>query len=257
MTCPHCVGAEELFGARQARADLKRYRAKGPLKTAEMLIDALRALGVEDKRLLDIGGGAGVLQHELLKAGMAGAVGVEAPHAGLTHALQTRLLPRRSGSAVLHAHVGRCADVHIDVVGLVERERLGCVTALLGEPGHDQLRLAPRHELARCHQVSIHLGGRREIQIVAAQLETRPVVVGEALDDLGAAIAVGIPKRDHPATGRVRVAAARASQVDVDDAVGGDIEVPGALESVGDHEGAEPRWQNQTAVVGVAHRQLE
>ena len=77
MTCPHCVGAEELFGARQARADLKRYRAKGPLKTAQMLIDALRALGVEDKRLLDIGGGAGVLQHELLKAGMAGAVGVD------------------------------------------------------------------------------------------------------------------------------------------------------------------------------------
>lgn len=34
MTCPHCVGTKELPGARQARTDLKRYWAKGPLKTA-------------------------------------------------------------------------------------------------------------------------------------------------------------------------------------------------------------------------------
>jgi len=34
MTCPRNLGTQEVPGARQARKDLKRYWAKGPLKTA-------------------------------------------------------------------------------------------------------------------------------------------------------------------------------------------------------------------------------
>ena len=79
-------------------------------------------------------------------------------------------------------------------------------------------------------------------------------MVGKACDDLGSAITIGIPERDHTATGRVRLTAACASQVDVDVALGGDIQVPGALETVGDHEGAETLGKNQTAVVRVTRR---
>ena len=74
MTCPHCVGAEEFFNSKEATGDLKRYRSKGPMKTAQMLIDALRDAGVAEKCLLDIGGGVGALQHELFKAGVASAL---------------------------------------------------------------------------------------------------------------------------------------------------------------------------------------
>ena len=49
MTCPHCVGAEEFFNSKEATGDLKRYRSKGPMKTAQMLIDALRDAGVAEK----------------------------------------------------------------------------------------------------------------------------------------------------------------------------------------------------------------
>jgi SAM-dependent methyltransferase len=77
MTCPHCVGAEEFFSSKEAKGDLKRYRTKGPMKTAQMLLTALREAGVTDKRLLDIGGGVGALQQELLKAGAASAVDVD------------------------------------------------------------------------------------------------------------------------------------------------------------------------------------
>jgi tRNA1(Val) A37 N6-methylase TrmN6 len=77
MTCPHCVGAEEFFDSKEARRDLKRYRAKGPMKTAQMLLAALKAADVTGKRLLDIGGGVGALQHELLAAGAASAVDID------------------------------------------------------------------------------------------------------------------------------------------------------------------------------------
>ena len=77
MTCPHCVGAELFFDEEEAQKDLRRYRSKGPMKTAQMLLDALGQADVTGKRSLDIGGGVGALQHELLKAGAASAVDVD------------------------------------------------------------------------------------------------------------------------------------------------------------------------------------
>ena len=47
------------------------------------LIEALKAEGVEGATLLDIGGGIGVIQHELLAAGAASAISVDASSAYL------------------------------------------------------------------------------------------------------------------------------------------------------------------------------
>jgi predicted TPR repeat methyltransferase len=88
MTCPHCVGAELFFDEKDAQKDLRRYRAKGPMKTAQMLLDALGQVDVTGKRLLDIGGGVGVLQQELLKAGAASAVDVDGSTAYIAAALE-------------------------------------------------------------------------------------------------------------------------------------------------------------------------
>jgi hypothetical protein len=77
MTCQHCVGIEQFFDPKEAQRELRLYRDKGLLKPAEKLVAALVAAGVDGKRLLDIGGGVGSVQHELFKAGVARAVDVD------------------------------------------------------------------------------------------------------------------------------------------------------------------------------------
>ena len=78
MVCCHCQGAQRVFSGRYVARDLKRYRRKGPGRTTKMLIDALVAQGSEGATLLDIGGGVGVIEYELLNAGAGRATNVEA-----------------------------------------------------------------------------------------------------------------------------------------------------------------------------------
>ena len=78
MSCAHCTAAGELFDDRTARRDLKRYRKKGPSGTTRLLLDALIERGVTGASLLDIGGGVGAIQHELLAEGATSAVNVDA-----------------------------------------------------------------------------------------------------------------------------------------------------------------------------------
>jgi len=81
MTCSQCQGLDTLFDKRTAAKELKNYRKKGPSKTTRWLIDALKAEGIVGATLLDIGGGIGAIQHELLKAGASGAINVDAASA--------------------------------------------------------------------------------------------------------------------------------------------------------------------------------
>jgi len=62
-----------LYDERRAAADLKRYRENGPRPWTAALIESLKAEGVAGATLLDIGGGIGVIDHELLAAGAASA----------------------------------------------------------------------------------------------------------------------------------------------------------------------------------------
>jgi magnesium-protoporphyrin O-methyltransferase len=81
MDCCQCKGIETVFNENEARGELKSYRKKGPAKTTRMLIEALKAQGVEGMTLLDIGGGVGAVQHELLRSGVERATGVDASSA--------------------------------------------------------------------------------------------------------------------------------------------------------------------------------
>ena len=78
MDCCQCKGIETLFNQKEAEKKLKTYRKDGPAKTTRMLIDALKAEGIEGTTLLDIGGGVGAVQHALLRAGVERATGVDA-----------------------------------------------------------------------------------------------------------------------------------------------------------------------------------
>jgi len=71
----------EVYDENVAAADLNRDSKGGPRPWARTLIDAIRAEGVDGATLLDIGGGIGVIAHELLDSGAAHATIVEASSA--------------------------------------------------------------------------------------------------------------------------------------------------------------------------------
>lgn len=81
MNCDHCKGIEILFNENEARKKLASYRQAGPSKTTRILIEALKLIGIKGMTLLDIGGGVGVIQHELLRAGVTNATSVDASSA--------------------------------------------------------------------------------------------------------------------------------------------------------------------------------
>jgi magnesium-protoporphyrin O-methyltransferase len=110
--CPHCQGAEETFDTGTAEGDLRDYRRHGPGKTARLLIEALKAFGVEGSTVLDIGGGVGVIQHELLKGGANSATHVDASSAYLQAA---RREAERQG------HADRINQLHGDFVALASQ----------------------------------------------------------------------------------------------------------------------------------------
>jgi magnesium-protoporphyrin O-methyltransferase len=86
LDCCHREGIEEQFGDRTARRELRRLRRRGPIRTTRLLVDALRARGVSDASILDVGGGVGAVHHELLDAGAREAVHVDVSPAYLAAA---------------------------------------------------------------------------------------------------------------------------------------------------------------------------
>ncbi len=74
-----CCGPtyDRFFGARQARRDAKRYRAHGLDETAQRLVDELTRRGVDGASVLEVGGGVGGVDLELLARGAERAVVVE------------------------------------------------------------------------------------------------------------------------------------------------------------------------------------
>jgi magnesium-protoporphyrin O-methyltransferase len=83
MECCQAEGIEEFMDKKLAARDLIKYRKNGPVKTTNMLIEAIKNEGVAGLTLLDIGGGVGALQHELLKNGVTRVTSVDASSAYL------------------------------------------------------------------------------------------------------------------------------------------------------------------------------
>ena len=70
-------GYTSLFSKRAARKDAKRYRRDGLDDTAQEMVGFLRSRGVDGATILEIGGGVGAIQLELLKVGAEHALNVE------------------------------------------------------------------------------------------------------------------------------------------------------------------------------------
>ena len=126
MNCCQCQGIETYFNYKSVAKDLKRYRKNGPDKTTRMLVEALKAEDIEGMTLLDIGGGVGAIQHELLKAGASRVINVEASKAYIEAAKEEA---ERQGHAdqVSHHH-GNFLDLAQDFpqVDIVTLDRVIC-----------------------------------------------------------------------------------------------------------------------------------
>jgi 2-polyprenyl-3-methyl-5-hydroxy-6-metoxy-1,4-benzoquinol methylase len=75
--CCNSRGCDSFFTPRFARRMAKRYRKKGLDATAQRMVEFLGGRGIEGATVLEIGGGVGEIQIELLKAGAAHAVNLE------------------------------------------------------------------------------------------------------------------------------------------------------------------------------------
>src|SRR6266508_5102310 len=88
QNAPRCCEPdfERIFDEDEAASDLRDWERDGlPDSTAE-LIEALRSEGVEGATVIDIGAGVGMVHLELLAAGAASAIDVDASSAYLATA---------------------------------------------------------------------------------------------------------------------------------------------------------------------------
>jgi 2-polyprenyl-3-methyl-5-hydroxy-6-metoxy-1,4-benzoquinol methylase len=119
--CPHCQSADRYFNQRVAISDLREYQRHGAGGTTKRLLDALRSAGVAGMSLLDIGGGIGVIQHELIVAGVRPITNVDASSAFLRMARQ---------EAEKRGYAADARYLHGDFVSLAEGSEASDIVTL-------------------------------------------------------------------------------------------------------------------------------
>jgi magnesium-protoporphyrin O-methyltransferase len=126
MNCCQCQGIEELFNERYVNKELAHYRARGPDKTTRMLIEAIKGYGVNGMTLLDIGGGVGAIQQDLISAGLEQATYVEASTAYIAAARDEA--QRRGNAARVSFQRGNFVDLAADIspADVVTLDRVIC-----------------------------------------------------------------------------------------------------------------------------------
>lgn len=126
VTCSQCRGIGLQFDRKTARRDLGRYRRRGPTGTTRKLIRMLAADGVAGRTFLDVGGGVGAIQHELIGAGASGGTHADASPAYLA---ASRAEAERRGHADRVRYVGGdFLEVHHQVqpADIVTLDRVVC-----------------------------------------------------------------------------------------------------------------------------------
>jgi magnesium-protoporphyrin O-methyltransferase len=105
MPCNCCEITDNTFGEDSARADVRDYRKHGPAKHTKLILQAVRSLNLHEAELLDIGGGIGIIHHELLEDVAEKATHVDASSAYLKAARE---------EAARRGHGERVQFIHAD-----------------------------------------------------------------------------------------------------------------------------------------------
>jgi magnesium-protoporphyrin O-methyltransferase len=166
--CCDARGCDDFFTAEMAARAAERYRTKGIDKTAQRMVAFLEERGIEGSSVLEIGGGVGELQIELLKRGAARTLNLELSPGYEEEA--TRLL-RDSGvekRADRRLHDIAAAPAEIEPADVVVLHRVVCCypdyDRLLGAAADHARRLLvfsypPRNAASR-----LLLGGENLVQ---------------------------------------------------------------------------------------------
>jgi magnesium-protoporphyrin O-methyltransferase len=77
VNCCRQTEYEEVFGQQVAQRDARAYRRRGLHAPARWIVDTVVDQGVSDANVLEVGGGVGAIQLELLRAGARRTTNVE------------------------------------------------------------------------------------------------------------------------------------------------------------------------------------
>jgi magnesium-protoporphyrin O-methyltransferase len=129
MACTNkcCCAFENAFDAEYAEGDLKDYLKDGPAQSTLALLRAVQSLtDVRGATVLDIGGGVGVIQWELLQAGAQSSFDVDGSPAYI--AVARREAGRRGygdRTGFLHGDFTQVAD-QVEAADIVTLDRVIC-----------------------------------------------------------------------------------------------------------------------------------
>ena len=115
-----------MFDDESVEKELLFYRRDGADDTTLWLVEALKERGVEGKSLLDIGGGLGAIQHEILDDGASHATHVDGSSAYIYGAKEEA--ERRGFSEQIEWHHGDFVDIagELDPADMVTLDRVIC-----------------------------------------------------------------------------------------------------------------------------------
>ena len=105
MPCNCCEITDNAFSEAEAKSEIRAYRRKGPAHQTKLILQAIRSLKLKDADLLDVGGGIGVIHHELLNDIARQATHVDASSAYLKEA---------RAEAARRGHETRVQFIHAD-----------------------------------------------------------------------------------------------------------------------------------------------
>ena len=136
MACAQCRGIEDMFGDKMARRQLRQYRRKGPAKGTRLLLEAISDASIAGGTFIDIGGGVGAIQHELIARGAARGTSADASPAYLA-AARSEAEARGYADRMLYVEGDFVREANkVDEADIVTLDRVVCcypdMPALLG-----------------------------------------------------------------------------------------------------------------------------
>ena|SRR5687767_662599 len=121
-----CEITDNAFSEVEARSERKSFSRNGPAKQTQLILEAVRSLGLKNAALLDIGGGIGAIHHELLEDVANAATHVDASSSYLKEA-KAEAGRRGHGERVIFIHAD-FTDVAADIpkADIVTLDRVVC-----------------------------------------------------------------------------------------------------------------------------------
>ena len=169
MGCCDPRGCDRFFDARFARREAARYRKRGLDRNARRIVEFLERSGIEDATVLEVGGGIGGIQLELLQRGASRSVNLELSPAYEQEA--RRLLDERALAARVERRLCdlAVAPAEVEAADVVVLHRVVCCypdyeRLLSAAAGHARRVLVfsypPRNVVARVALGVVNLGLR-------------------------------------------------------------------------------------------------